>query len=56
MHRARNMVGELRASHNVSVWKRYLRMSKHRQPGSVMKTIVNLVVAIEVKLGVVVYG
>lgn len=56
MHRAMNMVGERRPHYDVSVWKRYLRLSKHRQPGSIMKAVVGLVAVIEMKLGVIVYG
>lgn len=57
MHYAKNMVGELViANYDVSVWKRYFRFSKHRQPGRIMKAVVGFVTALEVKVGVLVYA
>ena len=56
MHNAKNMVGELKAARNAPLWKRYFRMSKHSKPGFFKKSLVGFVTALEVGIGVTVYG
>lgn len=57
MHRANNMVGEIvTASYNVSLVKRYFRMSKHVKPGFIKKAMLTLTTAFELRTGVVLYG
>lgn len=56
MHYAKNMVGAATANYDVSIWKRYFRLSKHKQPGRIMKAIVGFVTAAEIGLGVTVYA
>lgn len=56
MHHANNMVGEIRAAHSASLWRRYFRISKHRKPGKLTKTILGMVAAVELKVGVLAYA
>lgn len=56
MHNAKYMVGECKANYNVSLVKRYFRMSKHSKPGMFKKALINFVAALEVKVGVTVYA
>lgn len=55
MHRAKNMVGEMTANYDVSLFKRYFRMSKHVKPGFIRKSIIVVTAALEMRVGVLLY-
>lgn len=52
MHSAKNMVGSITANYDVSLWKRYFRVSNHKKAGFIRKTIGSL----ELLVGVFAYG
>lgn len=56
MHSAQNMVGECKANYDVSLFRRYFRMSKHTKPGFIKTAMLKFAVACELKMGVVVYA
>lgn len=57
MHSAKNMVGELVTSqYDVSLFRRYFRLPKHKQHGRIMKSVIGFVTALEVQVGVLLYA
>lgn len=56
MHTSKNMVGEMKANYNVSLWKRYFRLSKHRKPGRITKSVMGAIIALEIMAGVFAYA
>lgn len=56
MHYAKNMVGAITAQYDVSLVKRYFRLSKHRKPGRIKKATLGTMLAIELLVGVFAYA
>lgn len=53
----RHLVGTpMTANYDKPLWQRYFRVSKHSKPGWFKKAVINTVMAIELKVGVVAYA
>lgn len=52
MHYAWNMVGAVESNYKTSLFRRYFRLSKHRRPGRITKSILITLTALELRIGV----